>query len=299
MNIHEAITLYFTQLEANGRSFHTIKQYHRHLRLFSDWMREECLCGDLDKITHDTVARFFASPMAKIRATGGVKKSSSINALKSSIKCFFRYLHQAGYSSQDHSRLLKRSICGTPPPRSLSVSEKDRLIEVLKQGEGEAARRDSALIHLMLGTGIRLGSALALNVEDIDVDNMLIRLNNTKRNQPEQVYMGNSVQAHLVEFIGEMVSGPLFIARNGHRVSGRHIQRRFSLWLEKAEITRPASPHSLRHTFATALYQRTSDIFLVKEALRHRSINSTLVYAHADDDKIRQAISFQPTTTYV
>ena len=62
------------------------------------------------------------------------------------------------------------------------------------------------------------------------------------------------------------------------------------MWLEKAQIQRPATTHSLRHSFATALYRRTKDIFLVKEALRHRNIESTLVYARVNESRLRKAM---------
>lgn len=74
-------------------------------------------------------------------------------------------------------------------------------------------------------------------------------------------------------------------------MSARHVQRRFIGWLQRAGITRRASPHTLRHTFATNLYQKTGDILLVKDALHHRSITSTLVYARTDEARVRDAIN--------
>ena len=73
-------------------------------------------------------------------------------------------------------------------------------------------------------------------------------------------------------------------------MSVRHAQRRFRGWLRRAGVQRPASPHSLRHRFAMDLYRRTGDVLLVKEALRHRSIASTMVYARADRARLRAAL---------
>jgi site-specific recombinase XerD len=69
----------------------------------------------------------------------------------------------------------------------------------------------------------------------------------------------------------------------------RHAERRFRVWVEKAGIRR-ASPHSLRHTFATKLYKRTGDVLLVREALCHRSISSTLIYARVDAERLRRVL---------
>jgi integrase/recombinase XerD len=70
----------------------------------------------------------------------------------------------------------------------------------------------------------------------------------------------------------------------------RHAERRFRVWVEKAGIRRRASPHSLRHTFATRLYARTADVLLVREALLHKSITSTLIYARADAERLRRVL---------
>lgn len=290
MKIQEALQKFLLQLEADGRSCHTIQQYKRHVRLFSHWACEDGLCGDVSKITLEDIARFLTSPQARTRPDGGVKKATSTNCLRTSLKGFFSYLHQAGYIAQDPTRLTRRAICGTPPPRALSKAEKDRLLDALLQGEGFEAERDHALFHLMLATGIRLGSAVSLDVEDVDLDSGTLQIREAKGNRSERVFLGKRIREHLRRYIGDRRSGPLFTGHSGERLSSRHVQRRFALWLNRAGITHQASVHSLRHTFANDLYQRTRDVFLVKEALQHRSILSTLIYARMDENRLRAAL---------
>ncbi len=112
----------------------------------------------------------------------------------------------------------------------------------------------------------------------------------TKGDRPERVFLGGAILDHLRRYIGARRTGPLFTGRGGKRLTTRHVHRRFAQWLEAAEVNRPASPHSLRHGFAMDLYRRTGDILLVKEALHHRSITSTLVYARADEERLRRAM---------
>jgi site-specific recombinase XerD len=88
----------------------------------------------------------------------------------------------------------------------------------------------------------------------------------------------------------DRTTGPLFPTRDGRRLTSRQVARRLAGWLEAAGITRRASPHTLRHSFATQLYRKTGDILLVREALRHRSIASTLVYARVDGERLRRAL---------
>ncbi len=84
---------------------------------------------------------------------------------------------------------------------------------------------------------------------------------------------------------------PLIRSKSGLRLGGRQIQLNFARWLRQAGITRPFSVHSLRHTFATRLYQKTGDLYLVQRALGHRQITTTEIYARVSDDRLRRAVS--------
>jgi len=159
-------------------------------------------------------------------------------------------------------------------------------------GGGTSAedQRDLVLFELMLNTGIRLGTAVALNVEDADLDAGILHLSTTKQNRPDQVYFGKSIKKQLRRYLKGQPSGPIFTTRTGRRLSSRQIQRRFGEWVERAKIKRSATVHCLRHTLGSHLYKQTGDIFLVKEMLRHKSINSTLVYANISRNRIRNVV---------
>ncbi|MBU0754902.1 MAG: tyrosine-type recombinase/integrase [Planctomycetes bacterium] len=291
MIIEEGLQKFLVQLEADGRSVHTRKQYARHIRLFSRWAADVGLCGEVSEVSHEDIARFLSSPVAKTRPDGGIKKAVSMNALRSSLKGFFQYIHQAGYTPRDPTRLTRRAICGNPPPRALSDDEKNRLMAALSQGEGFEARRDHALFHTLVSTGIRIGSALSLNTEDVDIDRGELWIRVAKRNQPTRVFLGKAICEHLTRYLKEILTGPIFPSRSGTRMSQRHAHRRFSKWLKEAGITRKASPHALRHTFGCMIYNRTKDLLLLKTALGHKSIMSTLIYTDAREDGIKSLMS--------
>ncbi len=186
--------------------------------------------------------------------------------------------------------MTRRALCATPPPNGLSADEETQLLEVLSSAEGPEAERDHALFHLMLATGLRLSSTLALDRDDVDLDRAEITVRSMKGDRPDRVFLGVAIREHLEKYMAGRGPGALFTTKDGRPVSGRQAQRRFTLWLEKAGITRSASPHSLRHRFALALYGRTGDVLLVKEALHHRSITSTLVYTRAHEERLRRAM---------
>lgn len=290
VTIEDALARFLIQLNADGRSVHTIGQYRRHVRLLAAWCAHVGHCGAVDSLTHEDVARFLASRHAQTQRDTRAKKATTVNALRSSLRGFFRYLHAAGHISENPSRLTRRALCAPPPPNGLSADEETRLLGVLSQAEGSAATRDHALFHLMLATGIRLSSAIALDREDVDIERVEIAVRSTKGNRPDRVFFGTAIREHLATYMSDRAPGPLFTTLNGQRISRRQAQRRFAYWLGKAGITRAASPHSCRHAFALGLYRRSGDILLVKEALHHRSITSTLVYARADEERLRRAL---------
>ena len=84
---------------------------------------------------------------------------------------------------------------------------------------------------------------------------------------------------------------PLFRASTGSRLGARQIQLRFAALCQKAGMVRRVSIHSLRHTFATRLYEKTGDLHLVQRALGHRQITTTEVYARVGDEQLRRAVA--------
>jgi site-specific recombinase XerC len=164
------------------------------------------------------------------------------------------------------------------------------LLVALAKGSGPEARRDHALFALMLGSGIRLGSALALEVGDVDLERGELALRKTKGDVPTSVPLARAVRDHLRAYINGRSSGALFPGRGDAALCARHVQRRLDHWCRQAGIERHVKPHDLRHSFAISLYRKTRDILLVQAALRHRSIASTTIYARIDDHVVRDAI---------
>ncbi|MBI1850652.1 MAG: site-specific integrase, partial [Planctomycetes bacterium] len=176
MRIEQALDRFLVQLDADGRSVHTRKQYERHVGLLDHWLDSTDHTHSIERVNHETVAAFLSSTMARNRPDGKPKKATAMNAIRTSLRTFFRFAHAAGYVAQDPGRLIKRAITSAGPPRSLSIDEQDRLLDALDKGEGFEAERDRMLFRLMLTSGIRVGSAVALNVEDVDIAGQEVRI---------------------------------------------------------------------------------------------------------------------------
>jgi integrase/recombinase XerC len=144
------------------------------------------------------------------------------------------------------------------------------------------------LVELLLGTGIRVGSAIGLDIEDVDLVHGELQIRKAKNNRPVTTMLPKAIAEELRTFIGDRKSGPVFLA-GARRVSMRHAQRRLAGWLAKAKVV-GKSAHALRHTFATRIYSATGDLQVTQAALGHASIASTVIYARVDRARLRAAV---------
>ncbi len=285
MQIKDALDAYLLQLEADGRSKHTRDQARRHIRLLGRFLGER----DIAAITQEDVARFLTSAMAMRTSDGKVKRPGSANTLRSSVRCFFSFALAAGFTSVDPARLVRRARCPAPQPRGLSDAEVERLVRELAMASTAAQRRDRALFMTMLRTGIRLGSAIALDVSDLDVATGMLRLRTLKNGGADVVYVPKDLVGLLRDHVGPRTEGPLFPAANGGRLGARQVHRRLRAWGVRVGIE-GVHPHRLRHTFGQRLFKSTGNLLLVSRAMSHRSASSTQVYARPDEAMLRQAL---------
>ena len=287
MRTSEALDSYIQQLRADGRSPHTTGQARRFVLMLVGAM------GDppVGELRHEDLARFLASQTVTKRADGGPRKPNSANALRSVLRAFFAFVHAAGYTATNPARLVRRARCGPPRPRSLSPHEAERLIATLDTATTAAERRDRALFRSMLGLGLRVGSVVALDVEDLDLEGARLQVRTLKNSDSDVVFVPIQLVALLREHVGERTSGPLFARTSGERIGVRQVGRRLEEWAVRAGIERNVNPHALRHAFAMTAYERTGDVLLVSRLLLHRSLASTAVYARPSDAQLRGAMS--------
>ena len=187
MRLDEVLSNYQTRIRADGRTEHTGGQYRRHIPLLATWLAVRHHGGTVGEICHENLAAFLASPVARTRPDGRGKKATSTSAMRTTLRTFFRYAHEAGYTRSNPARLIRRALCGSPPPRALADEEQGNLLLALSKGTDPDARRDHALFALMLCSGIRIVSALALEVGDVDVERGELQLRRTKGDCPVSV----------------------------------------------------------------------------------------------------------------
>lgn len=154
-----------------------------------------------------------------------------------------------------------------------------------------AERRDRVLFELLLRTGARIGAVLMSRVEDLDVEAGELHLRREKGRRERVLYLPEAVVELLRAHVGDRGGGYLFPGMGRpSSLSVRHVQRILRAWCGRAGV-RAVSPHALRHTFATRIYECTGDLMVVQQLLGHHSISSTMVYARAGEQRLREALS--------
>lgn len=157
--------------------------------------------------------------------------------------------------------------------------------------------RDLALVTLLLGTGIRVSECVGLDIEDVDFKNNGIRV--TRKGGNEMiVYFGEEVAKALKNYL-EVRSGitpiaghehALFYSTQRRRMGVQAVENLVKKYAREITTTKKITPHKLRSTYGTALYQETGDIYLVADVLGHRDVNTTKKhYAAIDDNRRRKA----------
>jgi len=287
MKLKAAIRRFQAQLLADGKSRHTREAYLKDLMLFANWSINRDIC----KISSVTIATFFGSDMVKLSADGKLRSPITINRMKTAIRVFFNYLQEAGLIKNNPARFIKAARTARKIPATLTESQANKLLSTMSKSKAKLAKRDFAIVSLFLGTGIRLSSLVGLDRGDVLLNQGIIRIG-VKGNGEETVFVNPQLKRVLkvhLRSINQQPGVPLFQTSAGRRLGARQVQVRVGYWLKLAGTTN-ASVHTLRHTFATRLYEKTGDLYMVQKALGHKQITATEIYTRVSDQALKRAV---------
>lgn len=225
-----------------------------------------------------------------------------------SIRAFYDFLFKNGRIPSNVTTLVDLPKIHEKPILRLSLDEMHRMLEQAATGEGLTKRqqawhkltvkRDYALLSIFLGTGIRVSECVGLNLEDVDLEGNAFLVTRKGGNQVV-LYFPAEVAEALGEYLterNEIVPLPghenaLFLSLQKRRITQRAVQNLVKKYAAVAAPLKPRiSPHKLRSTFATNLYNQTGDIYLVADVLGHSSVDTTRKhYADMTDARRRMA----------
>lgn len=285
-DLHQAIEAWRSWLKAEKRvSPHTLDAYQRDLAAFVGF-----LTGHLGEAP--SLAAMLALTPADFRAYLGVRAAdglsrTSVARAMSTLRGFFRFLDRSGRG--ENAAIV--SVRTPRPPRQVPRPlAEDEALEALAtaaelQDEPWLAARDVALFALLYGCGLRLGEALELNIADSPQgDTMVITGKGRKqRLVPVLPVVREAIAAYTVLRPFEpKPDSPLFVGARGKRLNPGVVQRQMRRLRVLLGLGERATPHALRHSFATHLLAKGGDLRTIQELLGHSSLATTQRYTEID-----------------
>ena len=303
MDWDAAIAAFERYLEAErAYSPRTVEVYLRDVRALREHLRGKRGDAALGRLAaHDV--------RGQLAALFGVNGAATIGRKLSSVRAFCRFLVKRGVLVGNPAAAIRGPRRKRGLPRALDVDDAFRLVEapattprasLRTLSPAEDARhallrlRDAALLELLYGTGLRVSEACALDLGDIDRDRFatpMILVRKGKGNKQRQVPLGKLAADALAVYLParkalHATGAALFVNAAGARLTPRSVQRMVKRWRIAGGIHATATPHGLRHSFATHLLDEGVDLRAIQELLGHASLASTQIYTKVSLDHL-------------
>jgi integrase/recombinase XerD len=216
----------------------------------------------------------------------------------SGIRAFFHFLRLENYMNDDPTHLLETPQLVRYLPDTLTVSEIERMLELIDLSRPDGAR-NRAMLEVMYSSGLRVSELLGLRLSDIFADIAFLRIVG-KGNKERLVPVGSVALHYLRIYLREVrvhvaikpgSENIAFLNKHGARLSRIMVFKIIKDLAQKAGIGKNISPHTFRHSFATHLIEGGADLRAVQEMLGHESIVTTGIYTHLDRNYLRQIVN--------
>ncbi len=270
---------------------HTLRAYGDDVSRFLDFLGPH-LGGAIDERALAKLSPADIRAFVTLRREEGLGPRGVRRAL-SATRSFFRYLAREEILENPASRAVR----GPRLPRTLPrpLSERDAARAIAEAGEHDIewiAARDTALLTLLYGAGLRISEALSLKRGDVPLGLSLTVMG--KRQKERSVPVLPVVREAIDDYVasaGELSSaqppnGPLFLSRTGKPMSAREAQALMQHLRSRLGLSERATPHALRHSFATHLLANGGDLRAVQELLGHASLSTTQLYTEIDTKRL-------------
>ncbi|MFA5271243.1 MAG: site-specific tyrosine recombinase XerD [Candidatus Omnitrophota bacterium] len=269
-----------------GLSQNSILAYSQDLKKYVEHLAGSGIT-EPSKVTSKDISNLLFNLRGKISV-------SSISRMLSTIKSFHKFLVREKIVSSNPVEFIETPKLEKKIPSYFTFEEINRILKEpnLKNYHGI---RDRGILELMYATGLRVSEASFLKISDMNLELGFIKCKG-KGSKERLVPLGKIAEGFLQKyiaearpkFLGKKVSQYLFLAQGGRRLSRQSIWKMIKKTVRFAGIRKKASPHTLRHSFATHLLERGADLRSVQEMLGHSSITTTQIYTHINQTRLKE-----------
>ncbi len=269
-------------------SVHTVKAYVNDLNSFLDFCFSEFKLTQIDTCIYSHIRTWIVS----LLESGCSNRS--VNRKISSLKSYYKFLLITG--EIDVSPLLKHKSLKVNSKIQVpfSLPEITSVLDDFDFGDSFEGVRDSLIIEMFYGTGIRKAELIGLKISDIDLKQKIIKVFG-KRKKERIIPLSDVLVGKLNFYIllrnskfGGAELDYLFLTKRGFKIYDSLVYRVINLYFSTVSVKLKKSPHVLRHTFATHLIDNGADLNSVKELLGHTSLAATQVYVHNSLAKLKE-----------
>lgn len=264
-----------------GLSDKTRESYQYDLLVYSDFLKGKGI---------DDVCLIKSSHIKEFLKARSSEETSTIAHNLTVIKNFHSYLLKENIVRGNEAEFIERPKLKKALPKTLSVTDVDKLLDIELKTPFDY--RNKAMLELMYGCGLRVSELVALEINDIDMTNCLIRIVG-KGNKEREIPIGEYSIYYLMEYLKvrekllkKKSCTKLFLNNHGNGMTRQGFFKNLKVILKEKGLSEVVSPHTLRHSFATHLINRGADLRSIQEMLGHADISTTKIYTRISDEKV-------------
>jgi len=291
------LTDYYYSLIGAGKSYRTAKVYIENVIQFIKFTFGENIKEDFYSSVNAThINRYIASLRTKTVKGKTERTSDSHKTLNwSSLNSFFQFLVPDYISTNPVANTKRPQMKDNPNVTFLSTEEMAKIFENVKEkANPRMLNRDMCLLKLGFATGLRISAIVQIDIGDLDLKHNQIRITE-KGDHDDFVIIGDNLKAQVElwlkdreEYFSDVNSNALFVSQEKNRLSARSVKDlmdKYTLGATDKKVT----PHVMRHSCATNLYEKTGDIYLCARQLHHKNVSTTQRYAELSKEKQKKA----------
>ncbi len=219
------------------------------------------------------------------------------------LRSLYKWMQLRGVIAANPMQMIRTPKQAKRLPKAITVEQVDKLLS-MPDSRDTLGARDRAILETLYSTGVRVSELVELNRHDLDQEQQTLRVRG-KGKKERIVPLGSHALAAIRGYMTLLEPDPrftalrqstitdpnvpLFVNKNGGRLSSRSVRRKLDKYLASAGLDSTISPHTLRHSFATHLLDNGADLRSVQELLGHQSLSTTQIYTHLSTMRLRDS----------